>query len=542
MYSSIKKIGIDLDNTIICYDSAFKIASKKFISKDEFCYLSKDDFRNQIRLKKDGEKEWQKIQGYVYGKGIADAEIFPGFYRFLCRCYQKKIKVEIVSHKTKYGHFDKNKTPLRNAASNFLESNNIINSGLQLIDNVIYTDNQFDKINYIKNNDFDLFIDDLIEVIDLLPNSKKNILFSPNGQSNSTCFKVATSWEDIENLLFGQLSTNDVKFMSNFLFKKVIIKDAIQLKGRGNSSVYKILTENNPIFLKFYPQFSNHNRLKSEFLGVKILNKLEFTEVQKPIACNDELNIAAYEWIDVDNSVVFDTNTIEKSLQFLRKLHNSRNNRLFNNFPMASDYCESVLDIENQIKFRLLQLQKCSIGYTDLDSFLKCDFIPVFDDVVYWSKLSLNEKCSYSNILDRKDMTLSPSDFGFHNILESKSGGIRFIDFEYFGWDDPVKLISDFSHHAAMNLTNEMENVWFEGVKDIYGESILNRLKASWPLYGLNWCLIILNEFKNDVWFNRCKANNKIKYNRNDILLNQLTKSRNKLKYISECYKDKEFW
>ena len=32
------------------------------------------------------------------------------------------------------------------------------------------------------------------------------------------------------------------------------------------------------------------------------------------------------------------------------------------------------------------------------------------------------------------------------------------------------------------------------------------------------------------------------KHNRRDILLDQLTKSRNKLEYISECYIDKEFW
>jgi thiamine kinase-like enzyme len=127
-------------------------------------------------------------------------------------------------------------------------------------------------------------------------------------------------------------------------------------------------------------------------------------------------------------------------------------------------------------------------------------------------------------------------------MIFSKNGDLRFVDFEYFGWDDPVKLISDFSHHAGMNLTEEMEDFWFSGAKSIYGECILNRLQVSWPLYGLNWCLIILNEFKNDVWSKRCLANQEIKHIRKDILLGQLTKSKNKLKYISECYKNKEFW
>jgi len=166
----------------------------------------------------------------------------------------------------------------------------------------------------------------------------------------------------------------------------------------------------------------------------------------------------------------------------------------------------------------------------------------LFDAIILWSKSHFSIDGDYYESIGKQEMTLSPSDFGFHNILSSKDDGLKFIDFEYFGWDDPVKLISDFSHHAAMNLTNTMEQLWFQGVKDIYGDFILSRLKASWPLYGLNWCLIILNEFKSDVWSKRCLANQEIKHNRDDILLGQLTKSRNKLKHISECYKDKEFW
>ena len=38
---------------------------------------------------------------------------------------------------------------------------------------------------------------------------------------------------------------------------------------------------------------------------------------------------------------------------------------------------------------------------------------------------------------------LSPSDFGFHNILQSE-GRLNFLDFEYAGRDDLAKLLSDF--------------------------------------------------------------------------------------------------
>ncbi len=543
MYDSTKRVGIDLDNTIICYDEAFQVAAKKFGLIDKTTHLSKENLRNKIRRKEDGEKKWQKIQGYVYGKGISNAEIFPGFYRFLWRCYQNNVEVEIVSHKTKYGHFDTSKTPLRDASNDFLDDKNLINSNIQLIKKITYTDSQTDKLDYIERNNFDWFIDDLVEVVDFMSiKGQKSILFSPNNQLSESHRKIASSWEEIENLFFGQLTLDEIKLLAKSLLDKVFLKDVIQLKGRGNSSVYKILTNGESIFFKVYPQDGKHNRLASEFYSTKILNDLGVRDVQSPIVFNKELNIATYEWIDSDNLQSFNIDAIDRSLQFLKKIHSKRNNHFFDSFPMASDACISILDIENQIKQRLLQLKEPSKEFSNLNDFLKKDFIPVFTKVIAWSKLKLKKNQCYSKSLNREELTLSPSDFGFHNMIFSKNGDLRFVDFEYFGWDDPVKLISDFSHHAGMNLTEEMEDFWFSGAKSIYGECILNRLQVSWPLYGLNWCLIILNEFKNDVWSKRCLANQEIKHIRKDILLGQLTKSKNKLKYISECYKNKEFW
>ena len=110
------------------------------------------------------------------------------------------------------------------------------------------------------------------------------------------------------------------------------------------------------------------------------------------------------------------------------------------------------------------------------------------------------------------------------------------------GWDDPVKLISDCSHNAAMNLTEEIEQLWFSEVSEIYGKHLLGRLSSAWPLYGLNWCLIILNEFKDEVWNRRCSSDDSKANLRDEILSTQLTKSKNKLYALDKNYKDKQFW
>ena len=148
----------------------------------------------------------------------------------------------------------------------------------------------------------------------------------------------------------------------------------------------------------------------------------------------------------------------------------------------------------------------------------------------------------YAFLSKEASLCISPSDFGFHNSLYTQNNNLIFHDFEYFGWDDPVKLISDFSHNAAMNLTKEIEQLWFSEVSEIYGKHLLGRLSAAWPMYGLNWCLIILNEFKDELWNRRIIADDSKALLRDEYLSTQLAKSKNKLNALALIYKNKFFW
>ena len=159
------RIGIDLDNTVISYDKAFQLGAALSGLVDKNCKLNKKAIRDFIRNGPDGETEWQKLQGYVYGEGIYEAVLFPGVYRFLWRCKQRKIDVEIVSHKTEFGNFDSKKISLRDSATNFLINHRLLGDKNSLIKKVTYKDTKTEKIDYIKENNFELFIDDLEEII-----------------------------------------------------------------------------------------------------------------------------------------------------------------------------------------------------------------------------------------------------------------------------------------------------------------------------------------------------------------------------------------
>ncbi|MFP6749711.1 MAG: hypothetical protein VCD66_19215 [Alphaproteobacteria bacterium] len=123
-------------------------------------------------------------------------------------------------------------------------------------------------------------------------------------------------------------------------------------------------------------------------------------------------------------------------------------------------------------------------------------------------------------------LTLSPSDFGFHNAIRRSDGRLEFIEFEYFGWDDPVKLVADFLLHPGMGLDGELRRRFRCGAAAVFGgdHGFDARLRALFPLYALRWCLIVLNEFLPERWLRRDYAG--AHRDREFALTTQLAKAR----------------
>ncbi len=94
---------------------------------------------------------------------------------------------------------------------------------------------------------------------------------------------------------------------------------------------------------------------------------------------------------------------------------------------------------------------------------------------------------------------VSPSDFGFHNVLMGEDGLVYLIDFEYGGMDDPAKLVCDFLYQVKYSLPRFAGRMAIEMLNkggDAAGlgrlERRVERLKG---LYGVKWSCMMLNEF-----------------------------------------------
>ena len=183
------KVGIDLDNTIINYEHSFK----KYLKENKI-FLNKVDKSRFKYIANNSSKfiNWTAVQEEIYGYYIFYAKPFKYFKEFEKFASKNKIKLFIVSHKTKYSQFSK-KYNLRLAANKWIKKN--INTKMYKI---FYVNTINEKIMIIKKNKLDYFIDDLIEIF-LKKNfpSKTNKIFFSNHKT-LTILSIKT-WKGIKN-------------------------------------------------------------------------------------------------------------------------------------------------------------------------------------------------------------------------------------------------------------------------------------------------------------------------------------------------------
>ena len=94
-------------------------------------------------------------------------------------------------------------------------------------------------------------------------------------------------------------------------------------------------------------------------------------------------------------------------------------------------------------------------------------------------------------------MIVSPSDIGFHNIIKNEKKLI-FIDFEYAGLDDPLKLICDFLAQPDQKLTALQKKQFIEN--ELFSKNKISNINylvnLFLPFHKLKWCCIMLNEIR----------------------------------------------
>ena len=193
-------VGLDFDNTIVCYDRLFHRLARERGLIPESVPATKGAVRDYLRSI-GREDDWTEMQGEGYGPRIKDAEPFPGVKEFLAACRAAGVRVAVISHKTKHPYLGP-KYDLHEAAHTFLTAHGFYrtsDTGLSPL-SVWLELTKPAKLDRIGSLGCDLFVDDLPEFLaeSTFPATTRKVLFDPAAANpDNPDYTRVTSWAEI---------------------------------------------------------------------------------------------------------------------------------------------------------------------------------------------------------------------------------------------------------------------------------------------------------------------------------------------------------
>ena len=247
----------------------------------------------------------------------------------------------------------------------------------------------------------------------------------------------------------------------------------IDRKQGGNSTVLRLSNySNTDIALKIYQGDIKRNlrSLSHELTGYETLSRIS-VNIPNLLNYSSEIPSISYTWIEGKIPQI-DKKTSEEISDCILSLKNTYDNE--KSILNAIDCVTSKSDIENQINSRIT-------FFTKNKSFPK-KLIKNFQ--LNFEKL----KNAAEKNLNLEFDTLTLSDFGHHNMIYDKFGVYYFLDFEFFGKDSTIKLVSDLFCHPQGSLNSSDLRRIISKLK--FDETKRNQLIELIPFISLKWALI----------------------------------------------------
>lgn len=278
-----------------------------------------------------------------------------------------------------------------------------------------------------------------------------------------------------------------------------------QLPGGANNRVFRVDMDTARTLLKAYFQHpeDKRDRLGAEYGFCTFAWESGLRSVPKPLARDAENRLGLYEFIEGRKLLLdeVDESAIRQALAFLGDVNRHRQGPAAQQLPVASESYFTLAEHLACIERRLQILQGIEPS-AEIDreaaAFVQKELLPTWQGVRGWvAKEAARRGLSLETELPREDRRLSPSDFGFHNALLTSDGRLRFFDFEYAGWDDFAKTVSDLFCQVAVPISASYLDLVVETLASSLSEPEQFRARVALllPVYRVKWCCIVLNEF-----------------------------------------------
>jgi hypothetical protein len=312
------------------------------------------------------------------------------------------------------------------------------------------------------------------------------------------------------------------------------IDHLILLARGGNNRLYRVASGGSVFAMKLYEADdpSGRQRFERETVASRFLSGTKLADRVPLLIATDRASSAAlFEWIAGEPPTERNTDEIEQMLDFISELNVASALSTARHLGAAAEACLSPAELRAQIDRR-----RARLGEISDEPFLST-YLGRFDHAWHLLRPTLVE----TEALALEFQVLSPSDFGFHNALRRPNGRLAFLDFEYCGWDDPVKLTADILWHPGMTLRDDEASALQIGLTALFGRhdrGFARRLAYTMPAYGLRWCLILLNEFLPERWGRRRLAQDVDMAEWTAAKRRQLAKAEHLIARIETCHEE----
>ncbi len=280
-----------------------------------------------------------------------------------------------------------------------------------------------------------------------------------------------------------------------------------ELRKGANSRIFRVKAADGEFALKKYPLTDNRDRQGAEARALAFFERAQIPETPKLIACDTQDRISLMSWIYGDAVTTVSNADVEQFAEFQVRLDKATDDAARLEIGWASEACHSGARIVAQTRARLDRLVTVRDSVAGLADFFEDHLLPAVaaferDARAAYAKLGHE----FDRELPQQRLTLIASDFGAHNVLRLANGRLAFVDFEYFGWDDPVTSVANFVLHPGMELTEQQRGIYTNRLAEHFGAIEEARAKALLPLYAVRWCAIILGDLLPERWQHRVEA------------------------------------
>ena len=185
-------IGLDFDNTIVCYDKAISVLAAEHLDLPADLPRTRLAIRDHLRgLGR--EADWTRFQGVLYGPGMIHAEPFDDAIDVIRELTALQHELVVISHRTRFPYLGE-RHDLHGFAEGWIRER-----VPPLFASVAFNETKSDKIENIRRARCCLFLDDLPEVLahPAFPDSTRRVLFAPNDFECDWRGEQITAWRDL---------------------------------------------------------------------------------------------------------------------------------------------------------------------------------------------------------------------------------------------------------------------------------------------------------------------------------------------------------